>query len=74
MDRYGHLFPNALDDVARGLDTQRAAAYPRPAKDGMIIDLTEKKARAASDQRLRKWGRLDSNQRRTDYESAALTN
>jgi integrase len=74
LDRYGHLFPNALDDVARGLDAQRAAAYPRPGKSETVIDLTEKKAKAASDQQLRKWGRLDSNQRPTDYESAALTN
>ncbi len=63
-----------MDDVARGLDAQRAAAYPRPGKSETVIDLTEKKAKAASDQQLRKWGRLDSNQRPTDYESAALTN
>ena len=51
-------------------DAQRAAAYPRPDKSETVIDLNEKKAKAASDQQLRKWGRLDSNQRPTDYEFA----
>ena len=39
-----------------GLDAQRAAAYPRPGKSEKVIDLTEKKAKAASDQQLRKVG------------------
>ena len=74
LDRYGHLFPDALDELAVGLDAQRAAAYPRPGKPTKVVDLGEKKGKAASDQQLREWGRQDSNLRPRDYESPALTN
>jgi hypothetical protein len=81
LDPYGHLFPDDMDRLAEGLDaTRRAAsaeipaASPRPGGDQTVVDIEEKKQKRQADQRLRKWGRLDSNQRPTDYESAALTN
>jgi hypothetical protein len=79
LDRYGHLFPDDLDRLAEGLDaTRRAAsteipaASPRPERDETVVDIEKGKRKRGADQRLRKWGRLDSNQRPTDYESAAL--
>jgi hypothetical protein len=49
-------------------------ASPRPAPDDPVVDIMKRKEKRDADQRLRKWGRLDSNQRPIDYESIALTN
>ena len=72
LDRYGHLFPDALDDVARGLEAVRAAANPRPGRDGSVIGLTEMKVKRAADQHIRQQGGRDSNPRPSVLETDAL--
>ena len=80
LDLYGHLFPDEMDRLAERLDAANAAVSPRAAAfsrhpgGGEVVELRSEREKAESDQRVSEWGGLDSNQRPTDYESAALTN
>jgi hypothetical protein len=79
LDLYGHLFPDDLDRLATQLDAAheavsgQIAASVRPGGGAEVIELARRAGKIASDQRVSEWGGLDSNQRPTDYESAALT-
>lgn len=62
LDRYGHMLPDDMDRLARGLDaTRRAAsaeilaASPRPAADGTVFGIEKGKQKRDAEQRLRKW-------------------
>ena len=70
MSTYQHL----LD----GMTAQAAAALDRALDGCKLVANDPQSASKQSDQeaevQVRQWGRLDSNQRPTDYESAALTN
>jgi site-specific recombinase XerC len=80
LDLYGHLFPDDMDRLASQLDAAhdavfgQIAASVRPGDGADVINLPRRAKNQASDQRVSEWGGLDSNQRPTDYESAALTN
>jgi hypothetical protein len=49
MDRYGHLFPDALEQLADRLDAARAAAEMDPARTGPQTEVVELPARQAVD-------------------------
>jgi hypothetical protein len=80
LDLYGHLFPDEMDRLAERLDAANAAVSPRAAAFSRhpggrkVIELRSENEKTEPDQRVSEWGGLDSNQRPTDYESAALTN
>ena len=48
MDRYGHLFPDALEQLADRLDAARAAAWTDPARTEPQAEVVELGARQAS--------------------------
>jgi integrase len=49
MDRYGHLFPDALEQLADRLDAARAAAWTDPARTEPQAEVVELPARQASE-------------------------
>ncbi len=49
MDRYGHLFPDALEQLADRLDAARAAARTDPARTEPHSSVVELPARQAAD-------------------------
>jgi hypothetical protein len=49
MDRYGHLFPDALEQLADRLDAARAAARTDPVRTEPQTDVVELPARQAAD-------------------------
>jgi integrase len=80
LDLYGHLFPDDMDRLATQLDAAheavsgQTAASVRPGSGAEVVEFPVGRRKTARDQRFPEWGGLDSNQRPTDYESAALTN
>ena len=74
LDRYGHLFPERLQELGDELDGMYQQSISRPARGlpKMGDALGEPERRIDQDKPL--WGGVDSNHRPTDYESAALTN
>ena len=74
LDRYGHLFPERLDELGHGLDEVYRRRVARPPRGLVEIDDAQSEELQAVYQRQRSWGGVDSNHRPTDYESAALTN
>jgi integrase len=79
LDLYGHLFPDDVDRLAGQLDAAheagsgQIAASVRPAGGADVVELSVGGRKTRHDQGISSWGGLDSNQRPTDYESAALT-
>ena len=49
MDRYGHLFPDALEQLADRLDAARAAARTDPARTEPQTRVVELSTRQAAD-------------------------
>ena len=49
MDRYGHLFPDALEQLADRLDAARAAARTDPARTEPQHEVVELPARQAAE-------------------------
>ena len=49
MDRYGHLFPDALEQLADRLDAARAAAGTDPARTDRQHEVVELPARQAAE-------------------------
>jgi len=74
LDRYGELFPNRLDELGQQLDEVYRTSLTRPPRGLLDVGDDGRQALQIVYQRERQWGGLDSNQRPTDYESAALTN
>jgi hypothetical protein len=51
MDRYGHLFPDALEQLADRLDAARAAARTDPARtepQNQVVELPAGQARTGA--------------------------
>jgi integrase len=71
LDRYGHLFPDQLDDVADRLDSIRHDAAERLLSQvpGNLSIVTDEKALTCGDDVSRLW---ESNPRPTHYECVAL--
>ncbi len=77
LNVYGHLFESLQQRLAERLDDAFRAArapYLPPEPVQNVVPLRRGLKNVASEQRVSEWGGLDSNQRPTDYESAALTN
>ena len=80
MDRYGHLFPDEKERLAKGLDdtfreakSKQDVAEKWPPAGPTVVSLPKWSKKLASDQPVWLWARQGSNLRPTDYESAALT-
>ena len=71
LDRYGHLFPDQLDDVADRLDTIQADAAERLLRQAPVSlsVVTDEKPLTCGDDESRLW---ESNPRPTHYECVAL--
>ncbi len=77
LNVYGHLFESLQQRLAERLDDAFRAArapYLPPGAMENVLPLRRGADKMPSDQDFSEWGGLDSNQRPTDYESAALTN
>jgi integrase len=82
LDTYGHVFPALAEQLRSNLD----AAYEEAKANGDVVETWCARPKSivrlpaaagrkhSTPAKTHSWGRLDSNQRPTDYESAALTN
>ncbi len=77
LNVYAHLFDDDLERLYSGIDERwrrSLAAPPRPERGPSNLEGLGSDGKMPVDLQRYRWGRLDSNQRPTDYESAALTN